>query len=133
MFVNLPADFEGYLHKASIQLNCSAVTAACLMIKKGVFLEVGGLTEELTVAFNDVDLCLKAREKGYLVVYNPKVVAYHYESKSRGHEDSPEKLARFDREIAYIRNRWQEYFTDGDPFYNRNLSLKKQDYSIKEI
>lgn len=133
MFVNLPADFEGYLHKASIQLNCSAVTAACLMIKTNVFRDVGGLTEELTVAFNDVDLCLKAREKGYLVVYNPKVLAYHYESKSRGHEDSPEKLARFDREIAYIRNRWQEYFTDGDPFYNRNLSLKKQDYSIKEI
>lgn len=133
MFVNLPADFEGYLHKASIQLNCSAVTAACLMIKASVFREVDGLTEELTVAFNDVDLCLKAREKGYLVVYNPKVLAYHYESKSRGHEDSPEKLARFDREIAYIRNRWQEYFTEGDPFYNRNLSLKKQDYSIKEI
>lgn len=133
MFVNLPSDFEGYMHKASVQLNCSAVTAACLMIKSEVFREVGGLTEELEVAFNDVDLCLKAREKGFLVVYNPKVLAYHYESKSRGHEDSPEKLARFDREIAYIRNRWQEYFTDGDPFYNRNLSLKKQDYSIKEI
>ncbi|MCM1308031.1 MAG: glycosyltransferase family 2 protein [Butyrivibrio sp.] len=133
MFVNLPADFEGYMHKASVQLNCSAVTAACLMIKTEVFCLAGGLTEELEVAFNDVDLCLKAREKGFLVVYNPKVLAYHYESKSRGHEDSPEKLERFDREIAYIRSRWREYFTDGDPFYNRNLSLKKQDYSLKEI
>lgn len=133
MFVNLPASFEGYFHKAVIQLNCSAVTAACLMIKADVFREVGGLTEELTVAFNDVDLCLKAREKGYLVVYNPNVQAYHYESKSRGLENSPEKIKRFDEEIAYIREHWQDYFTKGDPFYNRNLSLKKQDYSIKEV
>ncbi len=132
MFVNLPSSFEGYMHKAVIRLDCSAVTAACLMIKAEAFRQVGGLTEELTVAFNDVDLCLKVREKGWLVVYDPYVLAYHYESKSRGHEDSPEKLARFDREIDYIRGRWPEYFTKGDPFYNRNLSLKKQDYSIKE-
>lgn len=133
MFVNLPASFEGYMHKAVIQLNCSAVTAACLMIKSEVFRQVGGLTEELEVAFNDVDLCLKVREKGYLIVYNPWVLAYHYESKSRGQEDSPEKIARFGREIDYIRNHWPEYFTKGDPFYNPNLSLKKQNYSIKQI
>jgi len=106
------------------------VTAACLMVKREAFDLVGGLTEDLAVAFNDVDFCLKIREKGYLVCYNPYVVAYHYESKSRGEEDSPEKQKRFHSEIDYMRTHWNQILREGDPYYNRNLSRTKVDYSL---
>lgn len=130
MFVGLRRIHDGYLHKSAIQLNYSAVTAACLMVKRQAFDEVGGLTEELAVAFNDVDFCLKVREKGYLVCYNPYVVAYHYESKSRGSEDSTEKQQRFHREIDYMRGKWNKILREGDPYYNINLSRVKNDYSL---
>lgn len=130
MFVGLRKVKDGYLHKSAIQLNYSAVTAACLMVKRCAFDEVNGLTEELAVAFNDVDFCLKVREKGYLVCYNPYVVAYHYESKSRGSEDSPEKQKRFHGEIDYMREHWNEILRKGDPYYNINLSRVKSDYSL---
>lgn len=130
MFVGLRKIKDGYLHKSAIQLNYSAVTAACLMVKKTIFEEVDGLTEELAVAFNDVDFCLKVREKGYLVCYNPYVVAYHYESKSRGAEDTPEKQKRFHGEIDYMRGRWNQILNEGDPYYNKNLSRVKDDYSL---
>lgn len=131
MFTGLKKGRDGYMHKASLQMNYSAVTAACLMVKKTVFEQVGGLTEELAVAFNDVDFCLKARKAGYLVVYNPAVQAYHYESKSRGAEDTTEKLKRFDGEIAYMKEHWSEILEHGDPYYNSNLTLKKSNYSLK--
>ena len=86
VFVGLPRAFSGYLHKASIQLDLSAVTAACMLVKRSVFEQVGGLEEKLKVAFNDVDFCLRVREKGYLVVYDPYAELYHYESKTRGAE-----------------------------------------------
>lgn len=130
MFVGLRRVKDGYLHKSAIQLNYSAVTAACLMVKKAVFKDVGGLTEELAVAFNDVDFCLKVREKGYLVCYNPYVMAYHYESKSRGSEDSLEKQKRFHGEIDYMREHWNKILCNGDPYYNVNLSRVKNDYSL---
>lgn len=130
MFVGLRKLKDGYLHKTAIQLNYSAVTAACLMVKKKAFEEVGGLTEKLAVAFNDVDFCLKVRAKNYLVCYNPYVVAYHYESKSRGSEDSPEKQKRFHGEIDYMREHWNEILKIGDPYYNINLSRVKNDYSL---
>lgn len=130
MFVGLRKVKDGYLHKSAIQLNYSAVTAACLMVKRCVFDEVDGLTETLAVAFNDVDFCLKVREKGYLVCYNPYVVAYHYESKSRGSEDSPEKQKRFHSEIDYMREHWNEILRKGDPYYNINLSRVKNDYTL---
>ena len=113
----------GYMMKALIKQNVSAVTAACLMVKRSVFDEVGGLEEELKVAFNDVDFCLKVREKGYMIVYNPDVELYHYESKSRGMEDTPEKIARFGSEIDYMRKKWNDVLEHGDPFYNKNFSL----------
>lgn len=113
----------GYYTKALIKQDVSAVTAACLMVKRSVFDEVKGLEEELKVAFNDVDFCLKVREKGYLIVFNPDVELYHYESKSRGMEDTPEKIARFASEIDYMRKKWSKILEDGDPFYNKNLSL----------
>jgi len=131
MFVGLKKDRDGYMHKASLQMNYSAVTAACLMVKARVFTQVGGLTEELAVAFNDVDFCLKVRKAGYLVVYNPSVRAYHYESKSRGAEDTVEKMQRFDREIAWMKEHWADILEKGDPFYNPNLTLKKSNYSLK--
>lgn len=130
MFVGLRRVKDGYLHKAVIQLNYSAVTAACLMVKKSIFDEVNGLTEELAVAFNDVDFCLKVREKDYFICYNPNVMAYHYESKSRGAEDSEEKKKRFHGEIDYMREHWNEILRVGDPFYNINWSKVKNDYSL---
>ena len=131
MFVGMDANRTGYLHKAAIQQDMSAVTAACMMIKKNVFWEVKGFEEQLAVAFNDVDFCLKAREKGYLVVYDPYVELYHDESKTRGAEDTKEKVRRFQSEIEYMRKRWINLLKTGDPYYNPNLSLKKWDYSIR--
>ena len=120
-----------YMHRAAIQQDLSAVTAACMMMKRSVFEEVGGLEEELKVAFNDVDLCLRIREKGHLIVYDPYVELYHYESKTRGAEDTKEKVRRFQGEIEYMRSHWIDILKNGDPAYNPNLSLKKWDYSLK--
>ena len=131
LFTKLPGEFTGYMHKADLQQNLSAVTAACMMAKKSVFEEVNGFTEELKVAFNDVDFCLKVREASYLVVYDPYAKMYHYESKSRGAEDTKEKIERFQREIAYMKERWSDILKKGDPMYNPNLTLRKQDYSLK--
>ena len=133
MFVNMPAERTGYLHKASLLQDMSCVTAACMMMKKNVFLEAGGFTEELAVAFNDVDLCLKVRSHGHLIVYDPYVKLYHYESKSRGAEDSEEKVRRFQSEIEYIRSHWIDILKNGDPYYNKNLSLSKWNYSLKPL
>lgn len=133
MFMGLSGARSGYLHKASLTMDYSAVTAACLMVKRDVYEQVGGFTEELAVAFNDVDFCLKVREKGYLVVYQPRVEGYHYESKSRGSEDSREKVERFQREIEYMRNHWISILKDGDPYYNPNFSSTYPNYSLRDI
>ena len=102
-----------------------------MMVKRSVYEELGGLEEKLKVAFNDVDFCLRVREKGYLVVYNPAVELYHYESKSRGVEDSKQKVRRFQNEIEYMRKHWLKLLKDGDPMYNPNLTLTKWDYTLK--
>lgn len=133
MFVDMPADRTGYLHKASLLQDMSAVTAACLMMKKEVFEESGGFTEELAVAFNDVDLCLKVRKNNHLIVYDPYAKLYHMESKTRGAEDSKEKVRRFQTEIEYMRCHWLDILKNGDPYYNKNLSLTKWNYSLKPI
>ena len=130
-FLNMPRSRTGYLHKASIQMDLSAVTAACMMMKKEVFDTLGGFEEKLTVAFNDVDLCLRTVQAGYLVVYNPRVELYHYESKSRGSEDSEEKVRRFQGEIEFMRTRWISILKNGDPNYNKNLTLSKWNYSLR--
>ena len=122
----------GYLHKAAIQQDLSAVTAACMIMKKSIFEELGGFEEELTVAFNDVDLCLRTVASGYLVVYNPGVEMYHYESKSRGAEDSEAKVRRFQTEIEYMRTNWIDLLKAGDPNYNKNLTLSKWNYSLRQ-
>lgn len=131
MFVNLPGERTGYMHKAALIQDLSAVTAACMLVKREAFEEVGGFEEQLSVAFNDVDLCLRLREKGCLVVYNPYAELYHYESKSRGAEDSKEKVRRFQSEIEFMRCRWEKLLKAGDPYYNKNLSLTKWNYSLR--
>lgn len=131
MCVGLSRKDSGYMKRASVRQNMSAVTAACMMMKRSVFEEVGGFTEQLRVAFNDVDLCLKARKAGYLIVYEPYAEAYHYESKSRGMEDTKEKLRRFQSEIEYMRTEWNDILRDGDPYYNPNLTRYRTDYSLR--
>ena len=121
----------GYMARASIAQNLSACTAACLMMRRDVFDEVGGLDESFEVAFNDVDLCMKIRKKGYLVVFTPYAELYHYESKSRGNDSTPEKLERFRREIDRFKEKWQKQLDDGDPYYNPNLTLTRDDFSLK--
>lgn len=121
----------GYAARASIAQNLTACTAACLMMRRDVFDEVGGLDESFEVAFNDVDLCMKIREKGYLIVFTPYAELYHYESKSRGNDDTPEKLERFHGEVRRFEMKWQKQLDDGDPYYNPNLTLTRDDFSLK--
>ena len=129
-FKNMPAARTGYMHRASTQMDVSAVTAACMMMPKAVFDEVGGFEEKLTVAFNDVDLCLRVRQKGYLIIYDAYVELYHYESKIRGAEDTQEKARRFYSEIEFMRSRWMDLLKSGDPCYNPNLTLSNENYSL---
>jgi len=124
-------DHFGYVGRISIVSNFSAVTGACMMIKKDIFDEIGGFDENLAIAYNDVDLCLKIREKGYFNVYTPYSQLYHYESKSRGYENTPEKQQRFLQEINYMKEKWGAIIDKGDPFYNPNMTLVREDFSIK--
>lgn len=121
----------GYMGRMICAQDYSAVTAACLMTKKEIYERVGGLTEAFEVAFNDIDYCLKVRELGKLVVYDPYAELYHYESKSRGLEDTPEKIERFNGEVEKLRERWKDLLRKGDPYYNPNLTLDKFDFSLK--
>lgn len=120
--LNLPKNNWGYFALNDAQQDLSAVTAACMMTKKSVFDSVGGFTEELQVAFNDVDYCLKIRERDLLVVYTPEVELYHYESISRGQENNVEKKMRFHREVSYMNYRWARYYVEGDPYMNPNFA-----------
>jgi GT2 family glycosyltransferase len=118
------ADDPGYFGRAQLMQNLSAVTFACAMIRRDVYDRLGGLDEtNLAVAFNDIDFCLRAREEGYLIVYTPYATLIHHESKSRGYEDTPEKLARFHAEVEYMQYRHEGVLKSGDPYYNHNLSL----------
>ncbi len=132
LFVGMPRERSGYLRKAMLQQDLSAVTAACMMVDRAAWEAAGGFDEGLAVAFNDVDFCLRVRREGYLVVYEPNVEMYHYESKTRGYEDTPEKQIRFKREIDYMKTRWRGILREGDPYYNPNFSLQTCDYSLKK-
>lgn len=121
---------SGYFGRIACVQDYSAVTAACMMVSRRVYEQAGGMTEELAVAFNDIDFCLKVRELGKLVVYNPYAELYHYESKSRGYEDSPKKVERFQNEVDIFIRRWRSAIEQGDPYYNRNLTLDKSDFSM---
>ena len=122
---------DGYFSRLKIIQNLSAVTAACLMVRRDVFESVNGLDEGFKVAFNDVDFCLRVREQGKLVIYTPYVEAYHNESKSRGVEDTPEKIRRFQSEVERFYARWGAYRRD--PYYNENLTLEREDFGINNL
>ena len=121
----------GYFSKAVMIQNMTAVTAACIMSRREIYEEVGYMNEELAVAFNDIDFCLKIRKAGYLIVYNPYVEFLHYESKTRGEENTEEKVKRFNREIDTFKKYWQKELDAGDPYYNINLRLDNDRCAIK--
>lgn len=129
-FPAYPHDAVGYFGRIVMAQDYSAVTAACIMVKKSVFEETGGFDEGFAVAFNDIDLCLKIREKGWLIVYNPYAELSHYESKSRGYEDTEEKVKRFNSEIDLFLKKWKGFLEQGDPYYNPNLTLSRGDFSL---
>ena len=120
----------GHMGRVHMIQDLSAVTAACMMVKKKVFFEVGKFEPEYAVAFNDVDLCMKIRKAGYLIVYTPYARLTHYESKSRGLEDSREKVKRFDSEVALFEERWGKELEKGDPNYNPNFRLDEKDFRL---
>lgn len=122
-----------YFNRAEYEENYSAVTAACMMSKRSVFDSVGGFTEELAVAFNDIDYCMKVRTEGLHVVYEPHAVFHHYESKSRGSDADPDKLERFHSEIVKFAKRWTDILRMGDPYYNPNLTLMNSDFSVRDL
>jgi GT2 family glycosyltransferase len=121
---------RGYFGRINLIGNFSAVTGACLMLRKEVFEEVGGFDDNLSDSLNDVDLCLKIREKGYLILYTPYAELYHYESITRGFEVTRESKMRHEKEILYIQKKWQTNF-EKDPYYNPNLTREREDFSIK--
>ncbi|MDA3666785.1 glycosyltransferase family 2 protein [Burkholderia cenocepacia] len=129
-----PSAHPGYAGRAALVQNFSAVTGACLVMRREVFREVGGFDEEnLPVAFNDVDLCLRVREAGYRVVWTPYAVLHHFESYSRGDDQmSAEKRARFNREKRFMLSRWKTDQLD-DPYYNQNLTLDREDFTIADF
>jgi GT2 family glycosyltransferase len=126
---HLPRGVPGYFGRAALIQSFSAVTAACLVVRRDLYEQVGGLDEaNLAVAFNDVDFCLKLREAGYRNVWTPHAELYHHESATRGYEDTPVKKERFEREIAHKRRRWGAVLTT-DPAYSPNLTLEYEDFS----
>ena len=128
---HFPKDHPGYFKRLKIIQNYSAVTAACLAVRKSVFEEVGGLNvKDLTIAFNDVDFCLKVHHAGYRNIWTPYVEMVHYESVSRGAENNPEKVARFNKEVNYMKATWGEQLNQ-DPCYNKWLTLDKEDFSLR--
>lgn len=125
-----PGNSNGYFGRLILTQNFSAVTGACLMIKREIFENIKGFDEEFALSLNDIDLCLKIRKNGYLIVWTPYAELYHYESKTRGYEDSPEKQMRFEKEVRLFQIRWKDFLLNGDPYYNPNLDLMKEDFSI---
>ncbi|WP_173272479.1 glycosyltransferase family 2 protein [Thiosulfatimonas sediminis] len=129
-FSGFEEEQAGYMGRAIVAQDLSAVTAACLLTQRDVFESLNGLDERhLSVAFNDVDYCLRVREKGMRVVFTPYVKMYHHESVSRGKDDNPEKIARAKKEADYIRSRWGHVLKN-DPFYNPNLNYARPNFEL---
>ncbi len=127
---HFPVKYSGYFNRLISTQNVSAVTAACMMIRKQVLHEVNGFDENYVLAFGDVDLCLSIMQKGYLNVWTPYAELYHHESKTRGYEDTAEKRERFRKETKYFKNKWKDFLQKGDTYYNPNLTLLAEDFSI---
>ncbi len=125
-------DNLGYMGRLCYAQNVSAVTGACLMVRKSLYDALGGLDEAFAVALNDVDFCLRVREKGYLNIFTPFAELYHFESASRGSDIVDAKKAeRYEDESELFRERWKKLLAKGDPYYNPNFSLDRSDYSLK--
>lgn len=124
--------FPGYFNNLALARNVSCATAACLMVRKSVFEQVGGFDEDFVVALNDVDLCMKICKAGYMLAQTPYAQLYHFESKSRGYEDTPEKVMRYHTEIFRLIDHWEDEMRAGDKFYNPNLTLAGMDYGLKQ-
>ena len=122
----------GYFGRMISVQEISAVTAACMMVKKSEFDSVKGFDETFQVAFNDIDLCMKFRAAGKKIIFTPYAELYHYESKSRGLEDTPEKQFRFDKEVKRFQEKWAQQLEMGDPYYSPNLSVTEGDCSLRE-
>ncbi len=120
---NLEQDDPSYFNRGVVAQELSAVTAACLLVKKTIYEEVGGLDPKLAVAFNDVNFCLDVLQAGYKNIWTPFAKLYHFESASRGYEDTPEKITRFNQEVDFVKNKWGNLINK-DPSYNINLCLK---------
>ena len=121
----------GYMMRAQVNCDYSAVTAACMMTKKSLFEELHGFDESFKVACNDIDYCLRVREKNDLVVFNSFAKFYHFESKSRGYENNLEKVNRFNREVEIWQDRWRDILVNGDPYYNVNFKIENEPFELK--
>jgi len=131
IYYGAPYNFAGYMGKLHIAQNLSAVTAACMMVRKQIFEEVGSFEPEFQSSYNDVDLCLRIRKAGYLVVWTPYAEAYHLESRSRGYNTNSDKKRKLVREMDLFKTKWKKVIAEGDPYYNRNFSLENASYNIK--
>ena len=128
---HLPDDMSGYFLRSVTVQNFSACTAACLLVKKELFEQVDGFDEvHLPIAFNDVDLCLKIRAQDKLIVYTPYAKLIHFESKSRGSDQTPERVRHFQAEIDHFKKKWKTVLDQGDPYYNPNLDLQSEWFSL---
>ena len=126
-----PATSDGYMGRLNYVQDVYGDTAACLLIRKEIYDEVHGLDESYAVAFNDVDFCVRVREAGYTNIFTPFAQLYHYESKSRGMEDNPEKQKRFQGEVLRFQARWGDLLAKGDPCTNPNFDIQREDFSLK--
>lgn len=131
-FVNTPKNMHAYFGRECTTRNVSAITGACLFARREIYEEVGYMSEDFEVAFNDVDFCLKIREKGYLIVYNPYIEFIHYESKTRGYEDTKEKNERFKKESNKFKQKWKKIIEKGDIYSNINFSKDSANCKISE-
>ena len=130
---NFPRRDYGYMGRLIYAQNLSAVTAACIMIRRDVWTAVGGLDESFPMEFNEVDLCMRIRKAGYLIVWTPFAELYHYESRSHDADDTLENRIRFEDAVCRFQKRWARELTDGDPYYNPNFMLDREDFSIEPV
>lgn len=131
VFTGFPKSYYGFMMRARVNGNYSAVTGACMMVDRKTFQQVGGFSEDFVVALNDIDFCLKVRQLGLLVVFDAFSEWHHYESKSRGYEDTEEKIARFQGEIQRFQAKWPEILEQGDPYYNPNFGYYQWPFTLK--
>lgn len=132
VYRGFPRSNSGEMGRLRVVQNMSAVTAACMMTRRAVLDEVGGFDERLSHAYNDVDLCLRMRERGYLIVFTPFAELYHHESASRGYDvDVPDRMVGFAKEVEFMKTRWKHVLDAGDPYYNPNVTLERPDFSLR--